>query len=582
MDRDYKLLNVFLKKYGKRGKETISNFVISMDCTNFVELQKFIIDALEGIPIWGPYNIFEIKCDHTNIVITFDLNRNDGCVEITDFQIDGIIPQNIQWIIFLLNQYAAINHEDFFNVLDALIKSGSCTCHVVLGLKKNHIMKRTLKKMKLDPIKIRILLFFEIDEMRELLQKIYPENWASDFFDKNKLLLFVMDKDFGFVSGKNIAIFGVKKLKMNVDTLTEFFNKKSDSLREKTKFLSRMSFVDDITKITPPEFFYIEEYSDENSYKFFYTIFANYGILFILIYFSTHINYEDCSTWSLVIQGDFFIESNITYDHERKNIIIKFDKTRYILRDPLNISHDLFEIYKWIYGEYNLERIYSSKKIISMSIKNYSDLIIKIKTIYTDILSHWEIYLSEKIDKFINFRQNFTDYLFHHNQEVTRFYSTLSSDMTDTSFKIFGYLLVFLLGWQEKASETQFASYYIILGLFFLFVYLLFGSMRLKEMKEAYDDFDANHQKHLDYYKNFIGDLKFNKLVGNRKMGKEKFNKKYTFYYGILCVILIIIGILFGYFLLVDFIGLSIPYFISITVITGFFTYLRVHKIQKP
>ncbi|MBU7031494.1 MAG: hypothetical protein HXS53_03085 [Theionarchaea archaeon] len=101
-------------------------------------------------------------------------------------------------------------------------------------------------------------------------------------------------------------------------------------------------------------------------------------------------------------------------------------------------------------------------------------------------------------------------------------------------------------------------------------------------MKEAYDDFDANHQKHLDYYKNFIGDVKFNTLVGNRKKGKEKFNKKYTFYYSILCVILIIIGILFGYFLLVDFIGLSIPYFISITVITGFFTYLRVHKIQKP
>lgn len=151
--------------------------------------------------------------------------------------------------------------------------------------------------------------------------------------------------------------------------------------------------------------------------------------------------------------------------------------------------------------------------------------------------------------------------------------------MSDTAFKIFGYLLVFLLGWQEKASQTEFWEYYIFFGLFFLWIYLSFSIRRLSEMKENYRDFDIQHKKHLDYYRKFIGIRDFEELAEDRKNENEKFDNKYRSYLSLLYVVIVVISLLILYFVFVIFLKFSLIWVIgTVLFVAAYYSILQFRR----
>lgn len=293
--------------------------------------------------------------------------------------------------------------------------------------------------------------------------------------------------------------------------------------------------------------------------------FASFSIIFSLIFFSKHITFDGNSSWTLVIHGDRVVRGTVSYNTETHKVTIISDNRKDSVPDPASNVYELFEMYKWIF-EGSIERVNLSRKITSIAAKNFYEIIQNSHSISQSIYANWEFYQNKSIDKFINFKQNFTDYMFNHNQELIKFHTKLSSDMSDTAFKMLGYLLVFLLGWQEKANKSQFELYYIVLGLFFLCIYLLFSLKRFNEFGETYIYLNEQHKKHLKYYKELIDIHDFEE---DRREENKKFIEKYKFYLSLLCIFLLSISLLILYFVRNAFLELSLGWVIVIIAAIG-------------
>lgn len=548
-------LSKFLEKYYGLGIEHQDSFVIKRECSAFENLEEFISDAQKNIKYWGPYAVFKLELRHNSFDLDFDLNRTAGAVvdeyvcrdiPANHFEGDALLAMN-QLGLYHRNK-TVIPLKTFNQFLSVLLGSGF-TCYTKFSLDKmNTIID--VPHLNLQKFSSRTLVFFDMEKMTHHLKDISLENFRREFLKKEKLLIFVRN-EMKYAYGNYIGIFGLSHIGEFSEKVLEFLKKKNEPPTKKLKSLSEVSFIDKIDYVTPPDCFQAEEYGDTRDKEVFDSIFAPFSIIFALIFLSSKVNFESDSRWVLSIHGNRIIENSIWHDKSDNKVKILLHHEKIPVEIPLEHAADLMKLYEWIFREHNIEKVFLSRKIISISVSDFYQIVENSQSVFSTIISNWNFYLDKSIDKFIDFRQNFTDYLFNHSQELIKFHSTLSSHMSDTSFKIFGYLLVFLLGWQEKASESQYEPYYLILGLFFLLLYLLFSLRRLREMEEDYRGFDTQHSRHLRYFRRFVDAQDYEMLTEDRKKENENFFSKYRFYLSLLYIFLLLDGTLILYFVAV-------------------------------
>ena len=577
----------FVEKYYSRGEESINAFVINRECNDFKDLMNFIQDASKGILFWGPYTAFELELNYDTFHILFEIyqadqvavsgiSRNNPALVFSDKKILNVILQ--------IQNFHNANNEiplpDFSEILEELLESPyEFSCTINFNLRKSNTVKEILENSPWIS-SLGVFVFFKKNKMVDLLKSISPGGLQEDLFDKERVLIFVIG-DVKYVYGDYIGIFGLQHIDEFQDKLEHFLETRKEPLRDKLEFLSRVSFIDRIDTVTPPDCFQAETHFDLNDKDIFYDIFASFSIIFTLIYFSSNITFDGKSCWTLAIHGDRIIKSTVFYEKKHHEVKILYDSEEKSVPDPTRTAIDLFEIYEWIFAERNIERVFLSRKMTLINTKNFYEITQNYQEIFKAITTNWNFYLDRSIDKFIDFRQNFTDYLFNHNQELIKFHSKLSSDMSDTAFKIFGYLLVFLLGWQEKASETQFELHYIVLGLSFLCAYLLFSLKRFRKIGETYSYFDTQHKKHLNYYKKLIDihDFEEDRIEENRK-----FYSEYGFYLSLLYIFLLSTGLSVLYIALRTFLELPLTWVLAIiaAVIIASSLLFQKKRLKRP
>ncbi|MCK5371899.1 MAG: dihydroxy-acid dehydratase [Cyclobacteriaceae bacterium] len=176
----------------------------------------------------------------------------------------------------------------------------------------------------------------------------------------------------------------------------------------------------------------------------------------------------------------------------------------------------LYTFYLKIFGmmgtrELDETKIFLSKKIVSIYARTYFDFLEHIEDIINSTKSEYRLYIREKVDSFINFKEQLINYTFNQNKELIKFNSNLSETLSNTFFRIIGFILVFLIGFVAKADDVL-GDTYILLVPILLMLLIVFSIYRLQNIKTLYDENEKHHKSYMNYFKRYLGQKDIDEL----------------------------------------------------------------------
>ena len=154
-------------------------------------------------------------------------------------------------------------------------------------------------------------------------------------------------------------------------------------------------------------------------------------------------------------------------------------------------------------GELDGTKILLSKKVISIYSRNYLNFLEHIDDIINSTQSDYKLYVHEKIDKFINVKEQLANYTFNQNKEIIKFNSSLNETLSTTFFRIIGLILVFLIGLATKASDT-FGEQYLLFGPMLLIFFIIFSMFRIYNINTLYKKSQEYHESHIKYFSKYL------------------------------------------------------------------------------
>lgn len=522
------VLELFTSKYLECGEETATTFKIEQrilndfdSFTQFLESVKQLYSAFPSLQVLfhcefaheesGFLFIADIDIDNTNVKVQkFEIESG---IEISDiFSNDNLVSK-------FRDFYDAYEDNREHSIDDLLQLIQNCfSCGEITDIKMTFSFgkKNILSPQIYDVISdnINILIFLSYKNFREYIKKISLfELKAALLSNKNGTLVLIQEVPSNCF-GDYFGMFELKDVFTNNKTLVEFLKNKKNDIKNHIKQVTETISATNVNFFLPPQFFNFIKNSQSNDNSIASLFYP--ALLFnLFISFSSFVEQVKNNCLKLTIDGRRIVFSRIeviTDDPSQFKLdgeIIDF--TRY--SDQID---GLYTFYSRVFGamdtgELDDTKIFLSKKIISIYSRTYLDFLGHISDINESTWSDYKFYMHERVDKFIEFKEQLTTHTFNQNKELIQFNTTLSETLSTTFFRITGFILVFLVGLIAKANDV-FGKHYLLIVPILLIFLILFSIYRMCGIRKLYNEHQKQHESYIDYFSRYLDERDIEKL----------------------------------------------------------------------
>jgi len=525
------VLELFTSKYLECGEETATTFKIEQrilndfdSFTQFLESVKQLYSAFPSLQVLfhcefaheesGFLFIADIDIDNTNVKVQkFEIESG---IEISDiFSNDNLVSK-------FRDFYDAYEDNREHSIDDLLQLIQNCfSCGEITDIKMTFSFgkKNILSPQIYDVISdnINILIFLSYKNFREYIKKISLfELKAALLSNKNGTLVLIQEVPSNCF-GDYFGMFELKDVFTNDKTLVEFLKNKKNDIKNHIKQVTETISATNVNFFLPPQFFNFIKNSQSNDNSIA-SLFYPALLFSLFISFSSFVEQVKNNCLKLTIDGRRIVFSRIeviTDDPSQFKIdgeIIDF--TRY--SDQID---GLYTFYSRVFGamdtgELDDTKIFLSKKIISIYSRTYLDFLGHISDINESTWSDYKFYMHERVDKFIEFKEQLTTHTFNQNKELIQFNTTLSETLSTTFFRITGFILVFLVGLIAKANDVfgKHYQHYLLMGPILLIFLILFSIYRMCGIRKLYNEHQKQHESYIDYFSRYLDERDIEKL----------------------------------------------------------------------
>ena len=549
-----KVLEMFTSKYLECGEETSTAFKIEQKTIyNFDFFAQFLDSVKQLHNAFHSLKIFfrcEFAHEDSDFLLISDIDIDNADVKVREFEIEsGIeIPDifgDANLVSKLKDFYSA--HEDsrepsiadLSQLIQSCFASGEITdIKITFSFDKKDILLPQIRDT--IPDDVNILIFLSYKNFKEDIKKISLFELKNVLLsDKNGTLLLIQGAP-SSCFGDYFGMFDLGEAFSNDEILAEFLKNKKNDINNHLKQIRKTISAANLNFFLPPQFFNFikpSESNDDSITSVFYP-----ALLFnLFISFSSFVNKPKNDCLKLTIDGKRIVVSRIeviTDDPGRFKLdgeIIDF--TRY--SDQID---QLYTFYSKIFGamdtgELDGTKIFLSKNVISIYSRTYLNFLDHINHIVNSTWSDYELYIRERVDKFINFKEQLNNYIFNHNKELIQFNTTLSETLSTTLFRITGFILVFLIGLIAKVNDV-FGKIYLFIGPILLIFLILFSIYRIYGIRRLYDEHQKQHKSYIEYFRRYLDERDIKELSGT--IGDSIFNNEYKWSIRVLISVAII------------------------------------------
>ena len=535
-------LELFTSTYLEFGEESSIAFKIEQKTLTDFNFFKQFLDSVKQLCSAFSSLQFLFCCEFAHeesgfsLIADIDLYTKD--VKVQKFEIgSGIEIPNI-----FSNHNLVSKFQDFYNTyedngkhsIDDLTKliqicftSGEITdIKMTFSFEKKDILLPQIYNT--IPDDINILVFLSYRNFQEYMKKISLFELKNVLLsDKNGTLLLIQGAP-SRCFGDYFGMFELGEVFSNNELLAEFLKNKKNDIKNHLKQITETISAENLNFFfLPPQFFnFIKplESNDDSIVSVFYP-----ALLFnLFISFSSFVNQPKNDCLKLTIDGRRIVFSRIE--------VIADDPSRFKLDGEIidfarysDQINGLYTFYSRVFGamdtgELDDTKIFLSKKIISIYSKTYSSFLEHINDISNSTWSEYKFYTREKVDKFINFKEQLTNYMFDYNKESIQFNAALSETLSTTFFRITGFILVFLIGLIAKANDV-FGKIYLFFGPLLLIILIFVSDYRIHGIKRLYGEHQKHHTSHIEYFKRYLDERDIEELSG--PIDESSFNKEY-------------------------------------------------------
>lgn len=228
----------------------------------------------------------------------------------------------------------------------------------------------------------------------------------------------------------------------------------------------------------PDDFHIIEDY-ENNPLK---PMFEKLETLLSLSYISSSFSIED-SGISGAIHGQRILQYKLNFNE--------------IIYNPC-----LYQIYNWIYTDGNpADKAAISSNIISLQCR-YKNLINLDKAALTTMISNYQLYLKENVDKYLELKNKISDFICNITNGISQDVSSIPTNFKNNIIALFGFLLSVVLvnivsSQPLECIFTREITAIVEIVLLGSFVYFLISLIEVcnkyKKFKQNYDNLKANY-----------------------------------------------------------------------------------------
>lgn len=516
MEEAVEILNEFISNYLQLGEENINTFKIERLDINDINFFTNFCSSIKRLYEYYPLIELELHCDFVkeeydfwlltkvdikNSIVTFIKFEIEPEQAIENIFADESLVVNLNnWYSNYVNSRTC-NEEDLIKLLEACVTSEEIyDIKMTFSFEKNSL----LSKLPCDKFKdINVCFFLSYENFKKYACEISSFKFRDTFLENKNATLFLINGTSSSCYGNYLGIFDLKESINEPQKLEAFLINIKNDLQERYIQITSMISATNPSYFIPPQFFNIIEKCDEAIVSLFYP-----WLLFNLyISFSDFVESDGKNYCICRINGNRIVYSKLSiYTENLSQFKIDEQLIEYELYSKL--IDELYEFYLRIYGETNTgvldeTKIFLSKKVISTYSKNFVDFLNNIEDIKNSTYADHRLYIQEKVDKFISFKEQLINYTFNYNKDVVKFNSTLSEKLNDSLFKIIGLALVFLIGLLAKSNEN-FGEKYLLLGPLLLILYIIFSIYQLRNIKDLYKEQEKQHESSLKYFQNFL------------------------------------------------------------------------------
>lgn len=547
-------LERFTSKYLECGEETPTAFKIEQKTIDNFDFFTQFLDSVKQL--YGDFpslqRLFRCEFSHeeSGFLLTTHIDMDNEDVKIqkcgieTDIEIVNIFNDD-NLVSSLQNFYGAYeeNREQSIDDLVQLIQNcfacGEITdIQMTCSFEKKYVLSPRMHGI--IPDDVNILIFLSYKNFKEYMKKISLFELKNVLLsDKNGTLLLIQGAP-SSCFGDYFGMFDLGEAFSNDEILAEFLKNKKNDINNHLKQIRKTISAANLNFFLPPQFFNFIKHSESNDNSITSLFYP--ALLFnLFISFSSFVSLPKNDCLKLTIDGRRIVFSRIeviTNDPGQFKLdgdIIDFTRCS----DQID---GLYTFYLRVFGamdtgELDDAKIFLSKKVISIYSRTYLDFLEHISDINDSTWSDYKFYMHERVDKFIEFKEQLTNHTFNQNKELIQFNTTLSETLSTTFFRITGFVLVFLIGLIAEAND-DFGKLYLLIGPILLIFLILFSIYRIYGIKKLYNEHQKQHKSYIKYFMKYLDKKDIKELSGT--INDSIFNNEYKRCIGVLISIVII------------------------------------------
>lgn len=546
------MLEDFSSNYLQLGEENEKFFKIEQkplkDSTFFAPFLGSVKRLYNAIP---QSNIF-FNCDFTHadsgLSLIVDINIDDQNVNIQNFGIDSDVElSNIFRDTELVNaledwsKYYVAKKIKSIELLTALIDhcfrtEENIDITITFSFDKSGIISQLPIEIPDDFNTITFLSFANFEKHFRLT----PPHKLKDFLLSGKIgtLLLIQGAPSNCL-GDYFGLLNLADTIANTKIVDNFLANSKKDLKNNTRRITETISSINLDFFLPPQFFNFlrSPGCDESLNSLFYpSLFFN-----LLISFSDFVERINDDHYKLTINGKRIVNGEIKFTPNRPS---QFQLDGEII-DYANYSKQIDQLYTFNLkmfgtmdtGELDGTKILLSKKVISIYSRNYLNFLEHINDIINSTQSDYQLYIHEKIDKFINVKEQLANYTFNQNKEIIKFSSSLSETLSTTFFRIAGLILVFLIGFVTKTNDAS-GDKYLFYGPLLLILFIVFSLYRICNINTLYIKNKEHHELHMEYFSKYLDEKDIAGLA--KTIDNSIFTSWYRFSVAILVLIIVL------------------------------------------
>lgn len=539
MGEKIKVLDKFVSNYLHLGTENAISFNIEKLNINEINFFNTFYESVKKLyelyPRLGPNFKCEFFREEYDFWLQININSKDSIVLVNRFGIeskqdikilfsDSELVSNLEdWYInFRDNQTETV--EKLNKLIETCISSGEISdIKMSFSFEKINLLSK-LSNSKLE--NINVLLFLSSNNFTKYLQKISLFKFKDVLIGEKNATLLIVNGISSSCHGDYLGIFDLKECIYKPQTIETFLTKVDNDIKEHESKVTEKISSANINFFVPPQFFNFVKVSDCN--KKITSLFYPNLLLNLFIAFSDSVESDTKNYCKCMINGKRIVYSEITIDTENPDQI-KLDGKTIDCELYSKQINELFTFYLKMFGkmdtrELDETKIFLAKKVISIYSRNYLNFLEHIENITNSTYSDYKLYIQEKIDKFIDVKEQLINYSLNYNKEVIKFNSILSESLSNDLFKIVGFSLVFLVGLIAKANE-DFGEKYLLIGPVLLILFIVFSLYQLRNTKVLYEKHTEQHEADLEYFKKYLEEKDIEEL--SKTIGDSVFYTQY-------------------------------------------------------